>query len=79
MRTFRLEGKTWTATLHERGHALPVTDERAGWEIVQFDTKPPGQIQRITYRPAGWLANASLQELIAALLEGDTVRASWRE
>lgn len=80
MRTFRSEdGKTWTAKLHEDEQILPLSEERVGWEIIQFDTQPPGQIQRITYRPAGWLNNATIQELIAALQEGDTVRANWRD
>ena len=79
MRIFKTDGKTWTATLHEEGEANTVADDRVGWEIVQFDTQPPGQIQRITYRPAGWLANATIQDLVAALREGDTVRATWRE
>jgi hypothetical protein len=78
MRIFKIEEKTWTAKLHDDATKIPA-DERTGWEIIQFDTEPPGQIQRIAYRPAGWLHNATLDELIAALREGDTVRANWRE
>jgi hypothetical protein len=80
MRMFKSDdGKKWTAKLHEDVEVKPATDERAGWEIIQFDTEPPGKIQRITYRPAGWLALATIQELLVALREGDTVRANWRE
>jgi hypothetical protein len=79
MRTFKTDGKMWIAKLHEDIGQMPVAEERVGWEAIQFDTDPPGQIQRITYRPAGWLNNATIQDLISALQEGDTVRANWRE
>ena len=79
MRTFKTNGKTWIARLHEDEEKKPLAEERVGWEIVQFDTEPPGQVQRITYRPAGWLNNATIVDLIAALQEGETVRAKWRE
>lgn len=48
-----------------------------GWEVVQFDPEEIGTVQRITYRPAGWLSDATIQDLIAALREGEAVRASW--
>jgi hypothetical protein len=77
IRTFSSEdGRTWIARIHDGIDSQP-ENERAGWEVIQFDTNPPG-IQRISYRPAGWLHNASIQELIAALQEGETVRASWK-
>ena len=78
MRTFLSEdGKSWIAKLHDGLEATAIFDARAGWEIVQFDSTPPGTVQRITYRPSGWLANASIQELIDALREGESVRATW--
>ena len=78
VRTFRSEdGKSWIARLHDGLEASAIIDARTGWEIIQFDSTPPGTVQRITYRPSGWLANATIQELIAALQEGESVRASW--
>jgi hypothetical protein len=35
--------------------------------------------QRLVYRPAGWLTQASTIELAAALEEGVFVRARWGE
>lgn len=79
MRTFTSEdGTVWVARLHD-GLAESGNGGRAGWEIIEFDSKPPGVIQRISYRPSGWLDNATIQELIAALREGEAVRAKWRD
>lgn len=78
MRTFLSEdGQSWTAKLHDGLEPTALFDSRTGWEIVQFDPTTPGASQRITYRPSGWLANASIQDLIDALREGESVRASW--
>ena len=78
MRNFKLDGKEWVAQIHDpaTNPTRPVTVQ-AGWEVIQFDTHPPGNITKVTYRPPGWLTNASIQELIEALKEGETVRASW--
>lgn len=78
MRTFKLDGKSWVAHIHNSADNA-VDGGRIGWEVVQFDTDPSGSTQRITYRPAGWLNQASVQQLIDALREGETVRAAWRE
>lgn len=79
MRTFKSEdGKSWVAKIHDGLDAAEAGEARTGWEVIQFDTEPPGSFQRITYRPSGWLNNATMQELIEALKEGDTVRASWK-
>jgi hypothetical protein len=78
-RAFKAEdGTSWVARIHDGVEIRRPLDERAGWEVVQFDPAPPAAVQRITYRPAGWLANASIQDLIKALQEGETVRTSWR-
>ena len=80
MKIFKFDGKSWVAQLHDRPEKKNSPVEiRAGWEVVQFDTQPPGNIQRISYRPAGWLSNATIAELIEALREGETVRANWHE
>lgn len=34
-------------------------------------------MQRIIYRPSGWLQSAAVQELIAALQEAEAVRTRW--
>jgi hypothetical protein len=79
MRTFTSEdGKIWVARIHDGMNEDAVVDSRTGWEVIQFDTEPDANYQRITYRPSGWLSNASLQELIDALREGESVRASWK-
>ena len=78
MREFIAEdGRVWIATIHDGVEVRRPVDERTGWEVVQFSATSPGVVQRITYRPAGWLSVASIQELIAALQEGDTVRTNW--
>ena len=71
MRSFKLDGQNWIAQIHDGKEAS------LGWEVIQFDTEPGGSTQKISFRPAGWLGNASIQELIDALKEGDSVRASW--
>lgn len=78
MRSFKLDGKNWIAHIYDSANK-DVNGGRIGWEVVQFDTDPSGSTQRITYRPAGWLNQASIQQLIEALREGETVRAAWRE
>lgn len=80
MRTFTLEdGTIWTARLHDGIAEAATNKSRVGWEIIEFDPGPPRTIQRIAYRPPGWLLNASLRELIEALREADAVRANWRK
>ena len=78
MRLFKFDGKHWTAAIHDGSHK-DGNGGKIGWEVIQFDTQPSGSVQRISYRPAGWLNNASVQELIEALREGESVRARWRD
>ena len=78
MRKFNADGKEWVAQIHDGLDESATVEVRVGWEVVQFDTQPPGNVQRITYRPSGWLNNASIAELIDALREGDSVRAAWK-
>lgn len=78
MRIFKSEdGKTWVAKIHDGLDKDAAGDTRTGWEVIQFDTEPPGTYQRITYRPSGWLGDATVQDLIKALQEGESVRAKW--
>lgn len=79
MRVFTAQdGKRWIAKIHDGHDAAKSGDGRTGWEVVEFDSEQPGSYQKITYRPAGWLNHATIQELIAALQEAETVRASWK-
>lgn len=50
--------------------------KRVGWEAVLFETVPAG-IQRIVYRPAGWLDIARAEDLGKALQEAESVRTRW--
>jgi hypothetical protein len=80
MRTFTLEdGTTWTVRLHDGIAQVVANRSRIGWEIIEFDPESPTTLQRIAYRPPGWLLNASLRELIDALREADAVRSNWRK
>jgi hypothetical protein len=79
MKKFKIDGKEWIAQLHDLPAAKTAEEPRAGWEVVQFDTQPSSNTQRISYRPVGWLAQASIAELVDALREGATVRARWHE
>ncbi len=77
MKIFKLDGKAWVAQLHDGSEKKNTSGARAGWEVIQFDTQPAGNSQRIAYRPPGWLSRASIAELIEALREGESVRAVW--
>lgn len=71
----QLEGKTWVVRLDE-GVSADAPEQRVGWEAVIFETDPPS-VQRVVYRPAGWLNLATPNELTAALGEADAVRTRW--
>ena len=77
MRLFKFDGKSWIAQLHDGAESIGSITVRVGWEVVQFDTQPSGTVQRIAYRPSGWLQKASIKELIDAMREGESVRAAW--
>ena len=77
MRLFKLDGKDWVAQLHDLPDEKAAPEPRPGWEVIQFDTRPSGTTQRISYRPVGWLAQATIEELIDALREGESVRATF--
>jgi hypothetical protein len=77
MRVFKVsDGTSWVARLHDGAEHAPAA-ERAGWEAILFTADPVAVAQRLVYRPAGWLAAATLDELVAALEEGVLVRARW--
>ncbi len=73
MREFRGEdGRAWRARL-EDGNGPGA----AAWEVILFEADTGQEIQRIVYRPAGWLKSAAIQDLIAALGEAESVRTRW--
>jgi hypothetical protein len=78
MRVFKLsDGSSWVARLHdstEDGSARM----RIGWQAILFE-QPEHVAQRLVYRPPGWLAGASAEELAVALEEGVAVRVRWGE
>jgi len=79
MRVFTSQdGKRWIAKIHDGRPEAAGVDHRTGWEIIEFDCEPSGGYQKITYRPSGWLYDASIQDLIAALKEAESVRANWK-
>lgn len=61
----------------DHGAAGSATEQRVGWEAVVFETDPP-EVQRVVYRPAGWLGAASPDELETALHEAEAVRTRWQ-
>ncbi|CAN5752401.1 hypothetical protein BH23GEM9_BH23GEM9_11950 [soil metagenome] len=83
MRVFRLsDGTSWVARLHE-GEESTSSDQRSGWDVILFEVArgaiPDITAQRLVYRPPGWLAEASVTDLLAALEEGVAVRVRWGE
>ncbi len=78
MRVFTSDdGRSWTAVAVE-GKQLQNPAE-FGWQAVLFRTVEPAPAERIAYRPVGWLAAASAEELRDALTGADGVRARWGE
>jgi hypothetical protein len=74
MREFQADdGRAWRARLDVTPGA-----EGGSWEIVLFEPGSDAEVQRIVYRPSGWLRHAAVQELIAALEEAEAVRTRWR-
>ncbi len=76
MRVFTSDdGRSWTAVAVE-GKELQNPAE-FGWQAVLFRTVEPVPAERIAYRPVGWLAAASPDELRDALASADGIRARW--
>jgi hypothetical protein len=78
MRVFKVsDGTSWMARLHETtDDGTPVTSG-TGWQAILFETGPGAAAQRLVYRPHGWLADATPQDLEAALDEGVSIRVRW--
>ena len=76
MRVFTSDdGRSWTAVAVE-GKELQNPAE-FGWQAVLFRTVELTPAERIAYRPVGWLAAATPEELRETLAEAHGVRARW--
>jgi hypothetical protein len=76
MRVFKVsDGTSWQARLQEPG--ADSSASTAAWEAILFQPGRTADVDRLVYRPAGWLAAASPEELAAALEEGVRVRVRW--
>jgi hypothetical protein len=74
MRVFKVaDGTSWVARVHD---AAQTPTPKAGWEAVIFQTVP-SQVAQLVYRPSGWLAGATPEELAAALNDAVAVRVRW--
>lgn len=78
MRVFAsADGRSWSVRLYDGPQDGGIRAAGVGWEAVLFEDVGDGSVQRIAYRPAGWLAAASAEDLRAALHESEAVRARW--
>jgi hypothetical protein len=76
MRAFTSEeGWNWTARVFD-GAPSP-EPSRPGWEAILFEALHPIRVERLVYRPPGWVERATPDELAAALSEGTRIRARW--
>jgi hypothetical protein len=75
MRVFKVaDGTSWVARVDDS--AVAATTPKAGWEAVVFQSRP-SQVAQLVYRPTGWLAGATPEELAAALEDAVAVRVRW--
>jgi hypothetical protein len=78
MRVFKVsDGTSWQARLQEPGAEAGSSASTAAWEAILFQPGRNTDVDRLVYRPAGWLAAASQEDLAAALEEGVRVRVRW--
>lgn len=73
MRVFKVgDGTSWVARRHDAADV----ESKAGWEAIVFQ-RSPSDVAQLVYRPNGWLATASVEELAAALDDGVAIRVRW--
>jgi len=78
MRVFKVsDGTSWAARLHDTTDDGETVTPGVGWEAILFEGGPGSVAQRLVYRPHGWLASASTDDLAAALEEGVAIRVRW--
>ena len=71
------DGRTWTLRLDNALAQTSGFSERVGWEAVLFETVPPSDVQKIVFRPAGWLDVATAGDMATALNDAVAVRTRW--
>lgn len=75
MRVFKVaDGSSWTARVQEGTESA---EPRVGYDSIVFESDPVADTLRLVYRPAGWLNDATVGDLVSALEEGVIVRARW--
>jgi hypothetical protein len=78
MRVFKVsDGSSWVARVSEGDIAPEAGPATFGWDAIVFETDRMTAVQRLVYRPSGWLGGATVAELAAALEEGQPVRTRW--
>jgi hypothetical protein len=78
MRVFKVaDGTSWVAWLDDTIDDAEAVTARTGWEAILFESRPGTLAQRLVYRPHGWLAAATAEDLAAALDEGVAIRVRW--
>lgn len=78
MRTFTTgDDKVWSVRVYD-GSFGKVGQGVVGWEALLFECQSEDSVERLAFRPVGWLEGASVVELERALHEAGLVRASWR-
>jgi hypothetical protein len=79
MRYFKTkDGKLWSIRLDDGLADVSAIGARVGWEALLWETIPSG-VQKVVYRPAGWLPEASVDDLARALADAESVRSHWEE
>jgi hypothetical protein len=77
MRVFKVsDGSSWTVRVHEE-ESDAGDASRAGWDAIVFEGTVHDAVQRLVYRPHGWLQDATPGDLAAALEESVAVRLRW--
>ena len=71
------DGRGWSARIYDGPQDDAIHSAGVGWEAVLFEETGAGTAQRLVYRPAGWLATATDDELQTALEQSEAVRARW--
>lgn len=71
------DGRNWSARVYDGPSDGALGTARVGWEVILFEEVGAEGAQRLAYRPAGWLAAASVEDLRDALEQSEAVRARW--
>lgn len=78
MRVFTsADGRSWSARVYDGPREEGIGAAGVGWEVVLFEEAGSESAQRLAYRPAGWLATASVEDLREGLEQSEAVRARW--